>query len=258
MADARDLKSRGHYAREGSIPSSGKFIEQLTNIMSSIIFFYIACYWIGFFLCIPLGPVNLEVLHTALKKHYPQAAAVAIGGAIGDAFWATVAFFGVSPFINSPNLEGVFLLVTAAITLVLGIVALKDAKFIEKKEEEVVNRIRRKRWAFLKGLTLVMVNPLGIVSWMICLQFLRKVDIYIPMQLNYEIIFFVVVMLGAGSYFLLVIFITNKMKNILHPARTCKITKFLGVLLIGLSAYFLYNAIKVLFFNSHLLSNLPT
>lgn len=225
--------------------------------MSSIIVFYIACYWISFFLCIPLGPVNLEVLHTALKKHYPQAVAVAIGGALGDAFWATGAFFGVSPFINSPNLEGIFLLVTAAITLVLGIVAIKDSKFIEKKEEDVVNRIRRKRWAFLKGLTMVLVNPLGIVSWMIFLQFLRKVDVYIPMQLKYEIIFFLVVMAGAASYFFLVIFITNKMKNILNPGRTRKITKCLGILLIGLSAYFLYNAVKVLFFNSHLLSNLP-
>lgn len=225
--------------------------------MSSIIFFYIACYWISFFLCIPLGPVNLEVLHTALKKHYPQAIAVAIGGGLGDAFWATAAFFGVSPFINSPKLEGIFLVVTAVITLVLGIVALKDSKFIEKKEEEVVSRIRRKRWAFLKGLTMVMVNPLGIVSWMICLQFLRKAGIYIPMRLNYEIIFFIVVTAGAASYFLLIIFITNKMKNILNPRRTHKITKYLGFLLLCLSAYFLYNAVRVLFFNSHLLANIP-
>lgn len=225
--------------------------------MSSIIFFYIACFWIGFFLCIPLGPVNLEVLHTALKKHYPQAIAVAIGGAMGDAFWATTAFFGVSPFMNSPKMEGIFLLVTAVITLALGIVALKDSKFIEKKEEEMVTRIRRKRWAFLKGLTMVLVNPLGIVSWMISLQFLRKIDIYIPMRLNYEIIFFIVVTAGAGSYFLLVIFITNKINNILKPRRTRKITKYLGILLIGLSAYFLYNAVRVLFFNSRLLSSLP-
>lgn len=225
--------------------------------MSSIIFFYIACFWIGFFLCIPLGPVNLEVLHTALKKHYHQAIAVAIGGAMGDAIWATTAFFGVSPFMNSPQMEGIFLVVTAAITLLLGIVALKDSKFIGKKEEEMVTRIRRKRWAFLKGLTMVLVNPLGIVSWMISLQFLRKIDIYIPMRLNYEIIFFIVVTAGAASYFLLMIFITNKMNTILNPRRTRKITKYLGFLLIGLSAYFLYNAVRVLFFNSRLLSALP-
>jgi threonine/homoserine/homoserine lactone efflux protein len=226
--------------------------------MSSIILFYAACYWISFFLCIPLGPVNLEVFHTALKKHYPQAAAVAVGGAMGDAFWATAALFGVYPFINSPNLEGVFLSATAVITLVLGIMALKDSRFIEKKEEGVVSMIRRrKRWAFVKGLTMVLVNPLGIISWMISLQFLEKIDIYIPMQLKYEIIFYLVVTAGAASYFLLVILVTNKMKRILNTTRTHKITKYLGFLLIGLSAYFFYNAVKVLFFNSHLLPNLP-
>lgn len=226
--------------------------------MSSIIYFYVACYWISFCLCLPLGPVNLEVFHTAVKKHYAQAVAVAVGGAMGDAFWATAALFGVYPFINSPNLEGGFLVATAIITMVLGIMALKDSRFIAKKEEIVVSRIRRrKRWAFLKGLTMVMVNPLGIISWLISLQFLEKIDIYIPMELNYEIIFFVVVAAGAASYFLLVILITNKMKKILNSTRTRKISKYLGFLLIGVSMYFLYNAIKVLFFNSHLLSTLP-
>jgi len=222
--------------------------------ITQIIFFYLSIFWIGFLLCIPIGPVNFEIFHTALKKQYPQAVAVAIGGAIGDAVWATVAFFGVSPFTKSYYLEAAFLLATAAITLVLGIFTLKDSRFIEKKEEEMVRKIRRKRWAFLKGLTLVLVNPLGIVSWMICLQFLRRVKVYIPLQLRYEVLLFMVVTAGAVSYFLLIVFITNKMKHIFNRQRTSKITKGLGFLLIGLSIYFLYNAAKAFFFNTHVLS----
>jgi threonine/homoserine/homoserine lactone efflux protein len=151
-------------------------------------------------------------------------------------------------------LEAAFLLATATITFVLGVFTLKDSRFIEKKEEEMVSKIRRKRWAFLKGLTLVLVNPLGIVSWMICLQFLRRLKIYIPLQLRYEVVFFMVVAAGAASYFLLIVFITNKMKHIFNRQRTSKITKGLGFLLIGLSIYFLYNAAKAFFFNTHLLS----
>jgi threonine/homoserine/homoserine lactone efflux protein len=118
----------------------------------------------------------------------------------------------------------------------------------------MVTKIRRKRWAFLKGLTMVLVNPLGVVSWMIALQFLRKFNIYIPLELRYEILFFIVVTLGASCYFLLIVFITNKMKRIFNPRRTRKITKVLGYILICLSMYFLYNAIKVFFFNGHILS----
>ena len=220
--------------------------------MSSIFFFYTAIYFISFFICIPIGPVNLEVFHTAVKKQYPQAISVSIGGAVGDAVWATLALFGISPFANSPNLEATFLVFTAVVTAGLGIFALKDSRFVPKREEELVTRILRKRWALLKGLTLILVNPLPIVTWMIMLQFLKKNGLFIPMRLNFEIIFFLTVAAGVGSYFLLVIFITNKMKKLFNPERTHKITKFLGYLLLAFSVYFLFYAVKAFFFNDHL------
>jgi threonine/homoserine/homoserine lactone efflux protein len=221
--------------------------------MTSIALFYFLTFWISFFLCIPIGPVNLEIFHTALKKQYPQASSVAIGAAFGDAIWALVAFFGVSPFLKSHYLEAAFLSVTAIITFTLGIFALKDSKFIQKREETMVTKIKRKRWAFFKGLTLVLINPLLIVTWMICLQFIRKFKIYIPLELRYEILFFIVVACGAASYFLLIVFITNKMKHVFNHQRTYKITKILGYLLITVSIYFVYCAVKAFFFNSQFL-----
>lgn len=217
--------------------------------MSSVIFFYISCFFISFFLCIPIGPVNIEIFQNALKRLYPQAISIAIGAATGDAFWALLAFFGISPFISSRYMEAAFFVFAAIITGVLGIFALKDARFLEKKEEEIVTKIRRKRWALLKGLTMVLVNPLGIVSWMISLSFLRKINIYIPLKLNYEILFFIVVIMGASTYFFLIVLITSKMKKIFSPERTTKVIKFLGFLLIIFSFYFLYNAVKLFFFN---------
>ncbi len=220
--------------------------------MTAILIFYIACFFLSFFLCIPIGPVNIEIFQAALKKQYIQAFCIALGAALVDAVWATCAFFGISPFLSSRYMEASFLLFTAIITFILGAIALKDARFIEKKEEELVSKIRiKKRWAFLKGLTMVLVNPLGIVSWMIALSFLRRAQIYIPMELRYEAIFFVVVFIGATSYFSLIIFITNKMKEIFNPQRTSKVIKVLGYLLVSFSMYFLYNSIKLFFFSAN-------
>jgi len=221
----------------------------------SIILFYLLTFFLSILLCIPIGPVNLEIFHTALKRNFAHAVAIAVGAAAGDAVWATTAFFGISPFASSHYMEATFFLFTALITAVLGLVALKNAKFIERKEEKLVTRIKtRKRWYALKGLSMVLVNPLGILSWMICLQFLRKNNIFIPMQLRYEIIFFIVVSLGALTYFLLIIFITHKMKAFFNPARTCKVVKCLGYILLAFSFYFLYYAVKAFFFNQ---SSLP-
>jgi len=138
------------------------------------------------------------------------------------------------------------------LAVVLGLVALKDAKtkFVEKKEEKITEVIRRRKgWSFLKGFLMVLVNPLGIVSWMICLQFLRKNGVFIPMTLNYEIAFFLVVIAGAGTYFFLIIFITNKMKGFFNPDRTSKVVRGLGYILISFSIYFLFYAVKAFFFN---------
>lgn len=220
--------------------------------------FYLGCFFISFFLCVPIGPVNLEVFQSAVKKNHAQALSVALGASMGDAVWATAAFFGITPFLKNGynfNIEGVFLLVTAIITFVLGLLSLKDARFLEKieklekKEEAIAERIKRKRWAFLKGLGMVLINPLGIASWMIALSFLKKLRIYIPLTLNFEIFFMVVVILGAFFYFTMIIFITNKMKSLCAPHNTRKVIKILGYGLIGFSFYFLFFAIKALFFS---------
>ncbi|MBN2346394.1 MAG: LysE family transporter [Candidatus Aminicenantes bacterium] len=215
--------------------------------------FYVCAFLLGFFLCIPIGPVNLEVFQNAVKKHYASALSLALGASIGDSVWAMAAFFGITPFLKNGynfSIEGIFLLVTAVITFILGILSLKDARFlekIEKKEEGLVLKIRRKRWAFIQGLSMVLINPLGIASWMIALSFLKKLRIYIPLTLSYEIGFMLVVILGAFSYFTLIIFITNRMKSLCAPARTRKIVKALGIVLIAFSLYFLFFAFKALF-----------
>lgn len=226
----------------------------MTPMWLTYLLFYLGCFFLSFFLCVPIGPVNLEVFQNAVKKHYGPALSLALGAAMGDAIWATAAFFGITPFLRNGynfNIEGVFLLITALITFVLGVVSLKDARFlarIEKKEEALAARIKRKRWAFLQGLGMVLINPLGIASWMIALAFLKKLKIYIPLTLNFEIFFMIVVVLGAFSYFILIIFITNRMKSLCVPHNTRKVIRVLGYVLIAFSLYFLFFALKALFF----------
>jgi threonine/homoserine/homoserine lactone efflux protein len=218
--------------------------------------FYLGCFFISFFLCIPIGPVNLEVFQSAIKKHYGPALSVALGASVGDAVWATAAFFGITPFLKNGynfSIEGIFLLITAIITFVLGLLSLKDARFlekIEKREEAIAEKIKRKRWAFIQGLTMVLINPLGIASWMIALSFMKKLKIYIPLRLHFEILFMITVILGAFSYFTLIIFITNRMKSLCTPQRTKKIIWGLGFVLISFSLYFLFFALKALFFST--------
>jgi threonine/homoserine/homoserine lactone efflux protein len=214
-----------------------------------VLSFYLICFWVGFFLCLPIGPVNLEVFNTAVQKQYAPAISIGFGAAIGDALWAMTAFIGTTAFMQNRYLEGAFMLVTGVITCAIGLMALKDAHFLEKKEEALVESIKkRKRWAIVKGLSMVDVNPLGIVSWMIALSFLKKVQIYIPADISHEIGFFITVSAGAWFYFLLMVFITHKMKRLFSPKVTAKVVRVIGYVLIVLSLYFFFSAAKDFFF----------
>ena len=221
--------------------------------MVSILLFYLVAYLMGFALCIMPGPVAIEVFHHALQKQNKHALSIGLGAGVGDGIWAIVAFYGITPFLKNgqnQHLEGIFLLTAAVVTFFIGLLAIKDSRFVEKvekKEEAIAQRVKRKRWSFLKGLTLVMVNPLGIGSWMLVLSFLKKVYVYIPLMLSYEIVFFAAVMLGAFSYSLLVVGITGKIKKLFDHEKTAKIVKILGYLLVGFSLYFLFHAIRAFF-----------
>jgi len=221
-------------------------------IMVAILLFYVACFFLGLVLCIPIGPVNLEVFHLAVTKHNSQALSIAFGAAVGDGIWATAAFFGITPFMSNRYIEALFLFATAVVTFALGIASLRDANFvqrIEQKELEISRRVKRKRWAVLKGLSMVLINPLGIASWMICLAFLRKFEVYIPMRLSYEVVFFFVVVAGVMVYFSAIVFITDKMKHLFNPRSTGRVIRWLGYLLIAFSLIFLVNATKTCFFH---------
>lgn len=216
----------------------------------TILFFYINVFFFSFVFCIPIGPVNLEVFQSAVKKQHIHALSVAFGAAIADAIWALCAFYGITPFLKNRYLEGVFLLLTALVTLTIGLLSLKDARFmekIEKKETLMVDHIRRKRWSVVKGFMMIIVNPLGIASWMIGLSFLRRLNIFIPIEFTYVALFSLVVAAGAMFYFSLIVFITHKVKDFFNPARTRRVIKTIGYLLLIISAYFFFNAGKVFF-----------
>jgi len=140
--------------------------------MLAIVLFYLFTYVTAFAFCIMPGPIAIEIFHHALKKQNVHALSIGAGAAVGDAMWAMVSFYGITPFLKNGStgyLEGIFLLAASIITFIIGFLALKNGGFaarIEHKEEEMARKVKgkRKRWSFLKGLTLVMVNPL-VKNW---------------------------------------------------------------------------------------------
>ncbi len=226
--------------------------------MLAILLFYLIVCAMGFTLCVMPGPVAIEIFHHALKKQNKHALSIGIGAGIGDGVWAMVAFFGITPFLKNDHgnhLEGIFLLVAAVITFIIGTLVIKNSRIVqkvEKTEEHIAEKVKQKGkgWSFLKGAALMLVNPLGIGSWMILLSFLKKIKIYIPLTSTYEFLFFVAVVMGTFSYSVVIVAITNRIKGLFDPEKTAKIVKILGYLLVAFSIYFLFYSIRAFFFST--------
>jgi len=223
--------------------------------MTAIILFYLFTLLTAFAFCIMPGPVAIEVIHCSLKRQNIHALNVGLGAAVGDAVWAMIAFYGITPFLSNGAtgiLEGIFLLAAAVITFIIGLLALRNNNFTfpaegEEEASPCYEKRKRKRWSFFKGLTLVMVNPLGIGSWFIVLAALKKAKIYIPLSTTYEVLFPGFVILGAFLYTMFMVAITNRVKILFSPEKTAKIIKGLGYLLIFFSLYFLFFSIQAIF-----------
>ncbi|MBI4387603.1 MAG: LysE family transporter [Candidatus Omnitrophica bacterium] len=54
----------------------------------------------GFLLSVPIGPINLTVIHEALHKGFARGFLIGLGGIAADTLYCTMAFFGFSSFLN--------------------------------------------------------------------------------------------------------------------------------------------------------------
>lgn len=123
----------------------------------------------GFFVAllgsIPMaGPVSVLVLSRAAKKKFDEALRIAAGSAVGEAFYAGVAFFGVGALLGRhPSVVPISRAVTAVVLVGLGVrfVFWKNEEDDEGEKKEEKN----KTGPFLVGLGFTAINPTQLLTW---------------------------------------------------------------------------------------------
>ncbi len=127
--------------------------------------FLISAYLLGFLAAIPTGPVQVEVVRRSINGHLKTSLMVVCGAFTADVFYGSIAFFGIAPFLEEEKVMAVFWLAGGVILTVLGIVSIRHSL----KNEAISYRpdhLKRKRWAFLGGLSLSATNPMMILWWL--------------------------------------------------------------------------------------------
>ncbi|MEO8550132.1 MAG: LysE family transporter [Kofleriaceae bacterium] len=197
---------------------------------------------------VPIGPVNVAVIHAAYRHTMRRAVAVGLGGAVGDTLYSALGVLGMQSVIEKyPVVEPTLFAISGVVLLIYGIYTARshppaveadtDDENEPKASDSVVAR-RETLSGFKVGLALIVLNPAAVATWVVIM------GSTIPKHNTLEGLACTVgVLIGSSAWFMLVAFLTHRGKNVLGD-KAAWIPRVVGIGLIFYSLYLLAKAIK--------------
>jgi threonine/homoserine/homoserine lactone efflux protein len=203
----------------------------------NFVLFIAAAYIMGFLSAVPAGPVQIEVVRRAINGHLKSSLMVILGAFCSDVFYGCIAFFGIAPFLEEKKVMAVFWLAGGIILLVLGTVIIKRSM----KAEEVsygADRLRKKRWGFIGGLSLAVMNPMLMLWWLSGVKIFKDIGLIRQLTPDIALYYLSAGSFGLASYLVGLSLVLYWAKKFISLERMRKINVGFGVFLLLLAVYF--------------------
>lgn len=191
--------------------------------------------FIGFVMCIPIGPINVWVINTHLKKGRPRALAIALGGSIMDVVYFFTILSGLSLIHFSESVTGALKSIGILLILVLGVVEFFSKNAIEdtpQKRETPKNILA----AILLGIIIYTSNPTLIITMTGLGAFVKGLGLFLFDRAN---IAMVSGGLGLGSFlwFIFLVKMVDRYKQAIKEKYLHYFSRVSGILMIGLAIF---------------------
>ena len=183
------------------------------------------------------GPIAVLVFARGIEGRFRGALAIATGGAIAEAAYAFLAFWGFSTFLTKytfivPLGRGM----AAAVLIALGIVFVRRRPAAEERKTAPV----RDGWSgsLALGFTVTALNPTLIATWTAAATTLFTsgiVDFTPAMALPFAL----AACAGIVGWFGLLLFLVRRYKERFNTSTLNRVIQVMGVLLIALGSWFL-------------------
>ncbi|MBT7611139.1 MAG: LysE family transporter [Bacteriovoracaceae bacterium] len=198
---------------------------------------------IGFLMCIPIGPINIWVINTKVKKGSLNAMCIALGGSLMDFIYFFIIMSGLSFVEFNDNTVQVLKTVGIILIFALGVKELL-AKNVDSTDFKKEKDIHKLVGAFLLGVVLYTSNPTLIFSMTALAAFIKSLALYPATTLNH---FAVALGLAIGSavWFLFLILFVKRFENKIKDKYLSYFNKVSGALMVCISLFMGKN----LFFN---------
>lgn len=197
----------------------------------------------GFVMCIPVGPINILVFNTKLKRGVIPAMSIAVGGAIMDFIYFFVILSGLSLFTINPKVSYGFQVLGTVVLFLLGI---KEIFFLHlnlRERPHYSKKLGAKSFLLL-GILLYVSNPTMFFSLSALCAFIKSFNFF-PSNLLNNAIFSFFVSLGSILWFYTLIVIIQKFEHRITSSLMIKINRFCGILIVILSIFLGYKTYQI-------------
>ena len=193
--------------------------------------------FLGFVGSIPVaGPISVLVLAMGVRSRVRAAIGVAAGGAVAEAFYAFLAFWGFSTYLaRYPVVVEVSRGITCLILLTIGILLVRPGN---QNSTRKANPIKQgSRSGFLLGFMISILNPTLILTWVAASNAVFAAQI-VPFGPREAVPFSVGVCLGIVAWFGLLLGVIARYRGNFRPESLSRVEFWMGVaVLAGTVAY---------------------
>ena len=196
----------------------------------------------GFLAAIPAGPVQIEVARRAINGHLRSSLLVIFGAFTVDVLYGVIAFFGIAPFLQKQILIAVFWLIGGIFLFFLSWMIIKNSSESHDISPST-EYLTKKRWGFVSGLTLSLVNPMMMFWWLMGQRIFMDIGLIEDFRLGIAVSFLSAAGLGLASYLTLLSLVLNWTKKFISPTKMRWINLSFGIALFLIGFYCIFKSI---------------
>lgn len=198
---------------------------------------------VGFLICIPVGPINVWVVNTLIRKNFRSAFSIALGGSLMDFVYFMIILTGLSLFQFTPKTVLALKIVGVVFLLVFGLRELlvqKQNFDLEKDEEEKKSRASS---YFLLGVLIYSSNPTLVATMSGIAAIIKSWNLFQNNFTNY-IALSAGISLGSATWFFLLLKIVHKYQNRIPEKFFINFSRACGLLIVLFGLYMAFNVYK--------------
>ena len=212
----------------------------------NLVLLAILAFVLGFIAAVPVGGSQIEVAKRALNGHLRAALLVAAGSVSSDMLVGFVSLFGIAPFLSRPSVTVWFFLGGGLLLAALAVLTFRESA---KPHHLDFNhaQLRRGKLSYVTGFSLAFTSPPMVFVWLVGKGIAEKLGVVRTFTAEASVIFVLAGSLGLVCYLAGLAFFLHRVKRFFSIRLLRRIYFWMGLGLVGLSLFFVYESLKTWF-----------